>query len=129
MSQNIVSRMYCMEERMRELDQGFARIILDLERRVRALSESGDMVPSRDPSSFAAPALASITIPGPQAVSCLPREADSAPAQAEFPAEASPACNRLLAVSCEVDFTDVLQSSALAVTGVHFSPDQAPAAI
>jgi hypothetical protein len=54
-----------MEESISELDRGFARVILELELRVRALSQESPVTFScLRPVPFASSALAAITLPG-----------------------------------------------------------------
>jgi hypothetical protein len=65
MKLTMASRMASMEEGMSELDRGFARVILDLERRVRALAaDSREPFKGAMPVPYASSALAAITLPG-----------------------------------------------------------------
>ncbi|MDR1041755.1 MAG: hypothetical protein LBR80_16635 [Deltaproteobacteria bacterium] len=69
MQKTIASRMMTMEESIHELDRRFARVILELEHRVRALCRTGqDAVPGPCPVPFASSALAAIVLPGPRPI-------------------------------------------------------------
>ncbi|MDR1080050.1 MAG: hypothetical protein LBQ79_03590 [Deltaproteobacteria bacterium] len=65
MTKSMASRMESMEEGISEHCRGFARVILDLERRVKALShDSPEPFRGNPPVPFASSALAAITFPG-----------------------------------------------------------------
>ncbi|MDR3153539.1 MAG: hypothetical protein LBW85_04525 [Deltaproteobacteria bacterium] len=105
MEENVISRMKSMEERIHELDRGFARLILDLERRMRTLSETAQNAPQASKGhTFGSSALSSIVI------SCLPAPEDSPKsARDEILAD----CESSFTPSCEGNFTEMLEASAL----------------
>jgi hypothetical protein len=120
MKQDLVSRMHAMEERIRELEQGFAGLILGLERRVQALSAAGPG------GRRAFPAAGS---PDPEPGLPGPALAEDCPAEAggDAQSDALLACDRVFSVSCEVAFTDVLAASALSVLDGPFGPPSSEA--
>lgn len=63
---SLATRLNTLEESIYELDRGFARLILELERRMKALDRSGQPpLAGAPPVPFASSALMNITLPGP----------------------------------------------------------------